>query len=196
MKYIIKTFLEDTEALKISSFIKEGTSVQIAGYPLSRNDLLIKKGTVSRLEYNPYSLSNENLLILELNIDAKAGNSGGPILNKNGKLIGIAMQIPKTTTNKAYAVPSYIINGFLKDIEDKKVDGFHSNSNSYQYMENKGLQEYYKTNRSGILVTGIDIDEKQLKVNDILLKVDKKDIEKDRLLFEAFIKKMLGMLLA
>ncbi len=179
-----KNFFKDTKALKINSQVKKEDKIKIAGYPFSRNKLLVKSGNISSLEYMAYSFSNEKLLALKLNVDAKEGNSGGPILDNNGQIIGIAIQIPKKSKNIAYATPSVIIKTFLEDIKDKKVDGSHSNSNSYQYLENPNLQSYYKVDKNAILVTDIDLEEKQLKVDDIILKVNGKNpLSLDEFLF-------------
>lgn len=167
-----KKFFKNTKALKISQDIKIGDKVIVAGYPLSDLRLSSKKGNIRKIKYESYSLSNEDLLALELNITLKEGNSGGPILNKNGQIIGLVMQMPKDSSSTAYAIPSFIINTFFTDIEDKKIDGFHSNSNSYQYLENKTLQNYYKIKEAGMLVTDIDAQEKQLKVDDIITKIN------------------------
>lgn len=173
-----KSFFKGTKSLNFSKKIKTKQKVLALGYPNSRKSLLIKKGTISKVKHHTYFLSNESFLALHLNINIARGNSGGPILNKNNEIIGIAMQIPKAGSNKAYAVPLYIINTFLEDIKDGKVDGFHSNSNSYQYLENQILQEYYKTDEVGMLVTGLDLEEEQLKVDDIILKINSKKVSK------------------
>lgn len=186
-----KKFFQNTKALKISTKVDIEDKITIVGFPLSRKTLLSKEGVVSRLKYDSYSFSNEDLLSLKLKVDAKEGNSGGPILNKKEKIVGIAMQIPESSKNIAYAIPSSIIQTFFEDIKDLKVDGFHSNSNFYQYLENSTLQGFYKTNKKGMLVTNIDVQENQLKVDDIILKIEEykvSDISKEEFFFQFFSK--------
>ncbi len=160
-----KNFFENTEVLNISTKFKNKDEIIVAGYPFGENKLSSKKGNISKLEYYSYALSNEKLLALNMDISLNHGNSGGPILNKNGHIVGIAMQKNKNSDDTAYAISSFIINTFFTDIKDGKVDGFHSNSNDYQYLQNQTLREYYKVQEYGILVTHTDIREKQLKVN-------------------------------
>lgn len=172
-----KNFFKNTKPLQIANLVTENQKITLAGYPLSSNKLLVKKGSIIKEKYSSYSYSNESFSSLEIKVDAKRGNSGGAILNKKNEILAIAMQIPKKTKNKATSVPFYIIKTFLEDIKDKKVDGFHSNSNSYQLLENKTLQEYYKIKQKAVLVTSIDINEKQLKVGDIILKIKNKKLK-------------------
>lgn len=189
-----KNFFTNTKPLKISSQAKEGDKVIAAGYPQASIDLSITKGEIVKFKYQPYSLSDENLLALELDIVIQEGNSGGPVLNSNKEIIGIAMQMPEDSPTTAYAIPSFIINTFLEDIKDKKVDGFHSNANSYQSLENKTLQNYYKTNKSGMLVTSLDIKEKQLKVDDIIFEINDEKVSdsSEVKFFSQFHKKPVG----
>jgi S1-C subfamily serine protease len=57
---------------------------------------------------------------MTIQVDAaiNSGNSGGAIIDKDNKLIGIAMMKLTNTDNIAYIVPSVVINTFLNDIKD------------------------------------------------------------------------------
>lgn len=171
-----KQFFNQTKPLNLTTKNKIGDKITVAGYPLSRKTLHSKQGKLTDIKYTNYSLSNESLLSLKLDIDLKAGNSGGPVLNHKGKIIGIAIQIPKDSSKTAYAVPSYIINTFLADIKDGKTDGFHSNSNVYQRLENEAMQSYYNFNEEAMIINSIDVNEKQLQVNDIILSINNKRV--------------------
>lgn len=171
-----KHFFKDTKSLKLSQNIKISDKIKALGYPLSSYSLVTKNGKVLNIKQYPYIYSNEELMALELNVDIKSGNSGGAILNKNNDLVGISMQMPKNNLHKAYAVPTYIINTFLEDIKDNKIDGYHSNENTYQYISNPIQKEFLNTKQSGILVTSIDVQEKQLKEEDIILEVEEQKL--------------------
>lgn len=166
-----KSFFKNTIPLKIKSVVKPLDEIFVSGYP-DGNTITINKGLISKIKYHPYSLSNEKLLVLKTDASINKGNSGGPALNINGDIIGIAMQKIKNSKVIAYIIPSFIIKGFLEDIKDKRLDGFHSNSNSYQYLENKTIQNYYNIKKRGVLVTHTDVEENQLKINDIIFKIN------------------------
>lgn len=172
-----KTFFEDTISLKLNGTVKHREEVTVLGYPIGGNAISTTTGIISRIETSLYTWSNEALLAIQIDAAINSGNSGGPAINKKGELIGIAMQKLKDSSNIAYIVPSIIINTFLEDIKDGVVDGFHSDNSRISTIENSSMKSYYGlSNGDGILVTYIDINEKDLMVNDIILAIENKKI--------------------
>lgn len=174
-----KTFFNNTKPLTINSNVNYQEEINVLGYPIGGSNLSATKGIVSRIQYYEYSWNYEKLLTIQIDAAINGGNSGGPVINTKGELIGIAMQKLRKADNIGYIVPSFIIQTFLKDIQDKKVDGFHFNLNVYQKLENKSLQEYYQTKDYGVLVTSVDAYETQLKPNDILFEIEGEKIFSD-----------------
>ncbi len=64
--------------------------------------------------------SNENLIQFDAPISS--GSSGGPVLNSNGKVIGLATLTLKDSQNLNFAVPISALKDFLAEIKAKKVE--------------------------------------------------------------------------
>ena len=108
-----KSFFANTKALEITEDVKIKDSVTAIGYPIGGNTLSTTNGIVSRIEYKNYSW-NPWARYMTIQIDAaiNSGNSGGAVIDKDNKLIGIAMMKLTNTDNIAYIVPSVVINTF------------------------------------------------------------------------------------
>lgn len=172
-----KSFFDDTNSLKISEEIYTRDEVTVLGYPLGGNAISTTTGVVSRIEYRNYVWSNEYLLCIQIDAAINSGNSGGAVVNKNNELVGIAMMKLTKTSNIGYIVPSNVINVFLEDTEDGTVDGFHTDGIVLQGINNAAQKKLYGLKkRSGVLITYVGIDEKLLKVDDVLLEVEDKKI--------------------
>ena len=179
-----KNFFENITALEITVDVKIRDSVTAIGYPIGGNTISTTNGIVSRIEYknyvwNPWS----NLLAIQIDAAINSGNSGGAILNKDNKIVGIAMMKLNKSDNISYIVPSIVVNTFLNDIKDGKVDGFGSTRTVIQDIENESMKEYFGLKDDfGVLITGVDIDDIELKLDDIIVSINGKKISNDGLI--------------
>lgn len=88
-------------------------TARIAGYLHSTTGQLIA-------EYESY-LDRQDYLLISARV--KGGNSGGPVLNKRGEVVGLIANAPSTDSSEidalgfGIAVPSPAILGFLSDLE-------------------------------------------------------------------------------
>jgi len=172
-----KSFFKDIQPLKLSENIKVRDAVTVLGYPIGGNTISTTSGIVSRIEYRRYVWSQFSLLAIQIDAAINSGNSGGPVINKDNELVGIAMMKINKSSNIGYIVPSLVVNTFLEDIKDGVVNGFHSDSITTQKINNDTLKKFYNLkNGNGILVTHVGIDENLLKVNDVILSVEGKKI--------------------
>ena len=172
-----KSFFSDVIPLKLNNKIVARDEVTVLGYPLGGDNISTTTGVVSRIEYRWYVWSNEYLLAIQIDAAINSGNSGGPVVNDRNELVGIAMMTLSNSSNIGYIVPTTVIDTFLTDIKDGVVDGFHVDSTIIQYINNDSQKAFYGLNgRTGVLITYAGIDEKILKVDDIILAVDDKDI--------------------
>ena len=176
-----KNFFIDTTPLELTEDVKVKDSVTALGYPLGGNNLSTTNGIISRIEYSSY-VWNPFASYLAIQIDAaiNQGNSGGAVVDKDNKIVGIAMMKLTNTDNISYIVPSIVINTFLSDIKDGKVDGFSSTRTTVSSIENDSMKEYLGLKDNlGVLVVKVDVDDTELKENDVIISINDKKIFDD-----------------
>lgn len=182
-----KIFFNDTKPLKLSKKVKTRDEITVLGYPLGGQTISTTTGIISRIEYTNYVWSKEYLLAIQVDAAINDGNSGGAALDKNGDIVGIAMMRLKNADNISYIVPSVIINTFLEDIKDGKVDGFGSDGLTINYINNDSIKEYFGLkNGDGILITKVPYGENNFRVNDIILELDGKAVANDATIDSSF----------
>jgi len=136
----------------------------------------VTKGVVSRIEYQRYAHSGENLLAVQVDAAINSGNSGGPIIS-DGKLIGVVMQRRLKADNIGYMVPIPILKHFLKDIEDGKLDGFPGLGVQTQDMRNPAIKRKHHVPEgvTGALVYHVNYNSPAkgiIQVNDVITAID------------------------
>jgi len=182
-----KTFFNDTKALKLNENVKTRDEITVLGYPLGGKTISTTTGIISRIEYTSYVWSSEYLLAIQVDAAINSGNSGGAALDKNGDIVGIAMMRLKNADNISYLVPSVIINSFLEDIKDGKVDGFGSDRLTINYIDNNNVKEYFGLkNGNGIFVTNVAYGINEFKINDIILEIDGNKVANDATIDSVF----------
>lgn len=177
-----KTFFKDTKQLKFTEKVFTGDNVTVLGYPIGGDSLSTTKGVVSRIETSIYSLSSERMLAIQVDASINSGNSGGAAINDKNEIIGIAMQTlnKKESDNIGYIIPSLIVNTFLKDIKDGKVDGYDNSITTIQKLNNEDLKSYHNIkNNMGVFISKLEKNETELKIGDILLEVENKEVFND-----------------
>jgi len=171
-----KKFFTDTKPLEIGSIPHRQDGVAVYGYPQGGSEISITQGIISRIEQTVYVHSDFDLLALQIDAAINPGNSGGPVLDQEGKIVGIAMQALSSADNIGYLVPTPVIKHFLDDIKDGKYDGFPDDGLYIQSMENKNLKAHYKMqDRTGVLVTNVvpnSSSDGYIQKNDVLLQID------------------------
>ncbi|MCT7507759.1 S1C family serine protease [Aliarcobacter cryaerophilus] len=176
-----KSFFSNTKALEITEDVKIKDSVTAIGYPIGGNTISTTTGIVSRIEYKNYAWNSwSNLLAIQIDAAINSGNSGGAILNKDNKIVGIAMMKLRSADNISYIVPSIVINTFLNDIKDGKVDGFPQTRTRVQNIENQVMKDYLDLKDDfGVLVSRVDVADTELLENDVLVSINGKKISND-----------------
>ena len=176
-----KSFFANTKALEITEDVKIKDSVTAIGYPIGGNTISTTTGIVSRIEYKAYAWNPwSNLLAIQIDAAINSGNSGGAVLNKDNKIVGIAMMKLRSADNISYIVPSIVINTFLNDIKDGKVDGFPQTRTRVQNIENQVMKDYLDLKDDfGVLVSRVDVADTELLENDVLVSINGKKISND-----------------
>ena len=154
--------------------------VMVAGYPLGKENLKFTTGVLSGNQ-NEYDIDhNRYKSYLQISAAVNPGNSGGPLFNSNGQVIGVNSAGYTFSQNIAYAIPSHIIITVLYDLlnSPQKIVpvfnyGFNWNNSSKElinnYTSNCKLDGIYinKTNQINVL---------KLQEGDILHKIEFFDI--------------------
>jgi S1-C subfamily serine protease len=108
-----------------------GDEIFTLGYP--RNDIVYGVGYLSsKTGFNGDSLS------YQIQISANPGNSGGPVLNNNGEVIGVLSTRQAQADGVAFAVKSKNIYDFVEDA--KKTDTALENINLPIHANIKGIE--------------------------------------------------------
>ena len=179
-----KNFFIDTTPLELTEDVKVKDSVTALGYPLGGNNLSTTNGIISRIEYSSY-VWNPFASYLAIQIDAaiNQGNSGGAVVDKDNKIVGIAMMKLTNADNISYIVPSIVINYFLNDIKDGKVDGFGSTRTEASSVENQAIKDYLGLKDDlGVLISRVDIEDIEFKKDDVIVSINDKVISSEGLI--------------
>ncbi len=171
-----ESFFDNTKALQFDGLPRRQTETVVYGYPRGGNEISITQGIVSRIEQARYIHSKMYLLTIQIDAAINPGNSGGPAFDKEGNIVGIAMQKLKGSSNIGYLVPTPVIKHFLDDIKDGTYDGFPCDGFFVQSMENDTLKKHYgMKDRSGVIIRKVlpnNSSDGYLQKGDVLLEID------------------------
>lgn len=199
---VLKINAQNLPTLKLgdSDKIQVGQSVIAIGYALGEFQNTVSVGVVSGVGRNivagsSYSGKTEELnQLIQTDAAINEGNSGGPLLNLSGEVIGINTAMASGAENIGFAIP---INSVKKSIEEVKNKG----KITYPFlgvnyiMINEEIKERYNLSvdygalivkdENGVsVVPGSPADKAGLKENDIILEIDNKKITKNNPLYK------------
>jgi S1-C subfamily serine protease len=149
-------FFAGSAPLSVGELPKLQQRVQVHGFPLGGEGLSVTSGIVSRVAVDFYGHSGSRLLLAQVDAAVNPGNSGGPAIS-DGRIAGIAMQMLDRAENIAYIIPSPIIEHFLTDVSDGRVDGFPELGIWIQPLGNASLRKRLGLGNgsAGVLVTAV-----------------------------------------
>jgi S1-C subfamily serine protease len=99
-----------------SSGIQQGEKVYALGYPFAAamgEDVKITDGIISSL-----SGVQNNISEFQISAAVNPGNSGGPLIDENGNLIGVIYAKSKIAESAGYAIKAAYLEAFLKNVPD------------------------------------------------------------------------------
>jgi hypothetical protein len=128
-----------------------------------------------------YTQSSSHLLAIQIDAAINAGNSGGPVINEDLQVIGIAFQGLNEAQNIGYVVPVTVVQHVLHDIQrNGAYTGFCSMGVGLAWLENKAFRRSLgmiddTRNLSGVMVREVAptaLSKGILLPNDVVLSVD------------------------
>lgn len=159
--------------------------VVTVGYPNGGRQVSYTEGVVSRIDVMRYVHSNIPAPLVQIDASINPGNSGGPVFSdKTGNCLGVATQKSSSGEGLGYFVPTLIIQQFLHDIKDGKINGIPSLDAFFQTLENPAARQQLKLakDQNGIRIRSIaksgSLDD-VLQPNDVLLSIDGHNILND-----------------
>lgn len=169
-------FFEGAEPLVLGKLPRTQQEVLVYGFPTGGDTMSVTKGVVSRIEYQRYAHSGENLLAVQVDAAINSGNSGGPIIS-NGKLVGVVMQRRVKADNIGYMVPTPVLKHFLTDLKDGKRDGFPGLGVQTQDMQNPAIKAMHHVpeGQTGSLVYHVNYNSPAkgiIEINDVITAID------------------------
>ena len=112
------------------------------------------------------------------------GNSGGPLLNMDGKVVGINTAIIASGQGIGFAIPINMAKGIIDQLKEKGEVTRGWLGVGIQDLTPELADYYGLKNEKGVLVTqvfeGDPADKAGIKVNDIILSVDGKNVSTGR----------------
>ena len=161
------TYLE----LGDSDTIKPNDKAIALGYPLGHNKLKFTSGIISGRQDGK----------LQIDAPINGGNSGGPLLNVDGKVIGINFSKVKTeeAENVGYAIPIKQFINIIEELKSNKITQVPKLGAMFQNM-NKDMRRFIQNNKSecksGFYVRNVvkngPLYNAGVKTGDILCKFD------------------------
>lgn len=143
-------FFTNLEPLELGELPEVRSAVITYGYPAGGEEISYTRGVVSRIEMAAYShIGNRQLLSVQTDAAINPGNSGGPVI-QDGLVVGVAFQGIAGLENAGFFIPPQVIGHFLKDIEDKKYDGFPLAGIRMMPLQNKAYRRLLKVPENGL----------------------------------------------
>jgi S1-C subfamily serine protease len=167
-------FLSDLDPAPLGALPELKDRVEVVGFPTGGEQVSITNGVVSRIEVNVYSHSWRYLLCATIDAAVNPGNSGGPVFNANGEVVGIAFQKNSNAENSGQMIPPPVISNFLREAQQgQKEVSIPLLGISTQKLENPTLKNRFgvPNGSSGVLVTSVDFESSAwgiLEVGDVL----------------------------
>uniref|UniRef100_A0A7S1BL29 Serine protease n=1 Tax=Corethron hystrix TaxID=216773 RepID=A0A7S1BL29_9STRA len=86
-------------------------NVTAVGFPTGGDQISVTRGVVSRITHS------SSLLRIQIDAAINSGNSGGPVFNSGGKVVGVATSVLKGASNIGYIIPAMLVHLFFEGCE-------------------------------------------------------------------------------
>ncbi len=99
--------------------IDAGMDIYIAGFPLGDPQFTLNKGIVSKVKTQPLMSQTDVESVIEVDATSNPGNSGGPIIDANGKVVAVLYAGSKNT-GQSFGISSSLAKGIVDQLSTKK----------------------------------------------------------------------------
>ena len=164
------------ESIKLGEFPEKLEEVYVYGYPLGGENISVTTGVVNRVHIIEYYDIIRGICI-QIDAPINFGNSGGPVVNSKGLLVGIAFsgEDDSSTQNMGYIIPTVIFNYFIKAIKTE-FNGLSTIKIHTQNMDSQ-IKSYLKINESGVVI--VNSDEPKLQKWDVITAINNNPVDSD-----------------
>lgn len=139
------------EGLNLGELPELHQRVTVIGYPTGGDNVSVTRGVVSRIEPQQYAHSIiHKLLAVQIDAAINSGNSGGPALDQDNNVVGVAFQSLQGADNIGYIIPTPVINHFIEDVQKNgKYLGFLRLGIQTQILDHaNAAREYFKMKKN------------------------------------------------
>jgi S1-C subfamily serine protease len=155
--------------------VKVGTQVWSAGYPFGEPEYSLHRGVISKEHASGASSWASISSVVEHDATINPGNSGGPLLDDNGKVVGINYASATSAANMYYAISRNEADPILQEL----IKGNNVNSegiNGVAVASDDGTITGIWVNS---VASGSPADQAGLKGGDIILKMEGIQLARD-----------------
>ena len=161
-----------------SNVLEVGEWVVAIGSPLGL-DHTVTAGIVSAKGRNIQSGSYDDFLQTDASINR--GNSGGPLLNMNGDVVGINTAIAQRAQGIGFAIPSSLAQRIISDLRDHKKVSRGWLGVTIQNVDSAMAKALGLANNKGALVNSVLEGQPAalagIREGDVIIKIDDQSIE-------------------
>ena len=161
--------------------LDDTTPVLVSGYPLGEKNIKVTTGVISGNQVEHSIEFDRDISYMQISAAVNPGNSGGPLFNKYGKVIGVNSAGIKSEVaqNVSYAIPTHVILSVFNELvksEDKIIRPL-VNDFMWNNTNNELIQTVCGEDISGIYIyDATDDNFLKLKKKDILIELEIQDI--------------------
>ena len=161
--------------------LDDTTPVLVSGYPLGEKNIKFTTGVISGNQVEHSIEFDRDISYMQISAAVNPGNSGGPLFNKYGKVIGVNSAGIKSEVaqNVSYAIPTHVILSVFNELvksEDKIIRPL-VNDFMWNNTNNELIQTVCGEDINGIYIyDATDDNFLKLKKKDILIELEIQDI--------------------
>ena len=168
---------KNKDYLKFEKNFKVGETTTALGYPFASENIVMTKGTIS-------SFDGEHI---QTDSALNKGNSGGPLVTKTGKVIGINKMIREESQNTGFAIPIIFFDNYKKLMMDNNKKGqLITRANVFGFnhsFADDDMRKYFEVPfKEGVYIYKVydnsPFEKLGLKVGDFLYKINNLTVDR------------------